>query len=245
MSLAKRLTKIETSLTPMQVALVWLKKVRQLDLNTFLDNSKNEDPMVRIPEMAATAVRENHNTQATIPGFAQYAEFEARRQAGFLVTLVINLHNVVITECARAQLLLVPGLLHAAEVELYRAGARIDEPVRPSQAASRLAERLGQLWLLRATIAEISRRYYDGHPLLVAGAESHLNEYIQALEALAHADRGAELPPLDLVALESSLKQYVPAQVQQQVLWADAQVLSRFSRELIWLRSSMPAAWIS
>jgi hypothetical protein len=55
-SCARRLARIETSLTPKQAVLLWLKEVQQFDPDEYRERVMraplHEAPQVRIPEMA-------------------------------------------------------------------------------------------------------------------------------------------------------------------------------------------------
>ena len=92
MSFTKRLTRVETSLTPKQAVLLWLKEVQQLDPNEFdekvFTGPMHEAPRVRIPEMAEKAVRDSLSKKGMKPESVSEAALEAWKQADFMLVLV-------------------------------------------------------------------------------------------------------------------------------------------------------------
>jgi hypothetical protein len=260
-SIEKRLTKIETSLRPLEAVLLWLTEVLPLDINTFSEKltkcPPHEDPAVRIPEMVAKAVRECFNEQTMTPAAARDAEFQARRQTAFLFKLVINLHIALLQRYSLGQWLIATVCLHGfqqddAQCPPPRVG-RLADLVELAEEINKnclgdpsVLEALVLMLLLRETAAAISNQYFDGHRVLVAGAERSLNECIRELQSLVLAGKKSQ-PPLSaagLAALESRIKLHVPQEVKALVVSTEAEVLECLGQwEAAWkLRQQHAAA---
>jgi len=96
-----------------------------------------------------------------------------------------------------------------------------------------VGDALARLLLLREAIAAISKKYFDGRPVLVAGAERSLNERIQELQSLALAGKKSQPPSsaaVDLAALESSISDQVVPAVEALVVRTEADVLERLGQ---------------
>jgi len=232
MSFRKRLTRIETSLTPKQAVLLWLKEVQQLDPNEFdekvLKCPMHEAPRVRIPEMAEKAVRDSLRKKGLKPESVSEAALEAWKQADFMLVLVYLLNEEirqearVSTPCLRL-LLVELGWMEEKHQEhgLFTAwgGWR-----------ALFINTMTRTLLLRATIEAISKRMYDNHSLLFPDVETSLNHRIEWAELLAGGYNALEgvLPSrtaIDLAALRSSIEAEVPAEVANQVAHAQAKTL--------------------
>lgn len=231
MSVAKRLTKIESSLPPRQAVLLWLKEMRQSSLSIFLEklSNRHETPLIRLPEMAARAVRERFNQNGIMPESAKDVEREAWRQAALLVVIAVRLNLTVLAD--RRSKWFCKVLLHEW---LYRMLLESMHTARYDCATATvwrmlLTDALREARQLRETIAVISATYFDGQSLLVSELEIHLNQHIQELEGMANAYKTpaplASCMAIDLMALESSIKVQVPIEVANRVACAEAEVL--------------------
>jgi len=207
-SVAKRLTRIETSLTPLQAVLLWLTEVLPLDLDTFLEKlkrySEHEDPKRKILEMVAKAARASCNKQIMTPAEAMYAEFQACKQAAFLFMLVIDLHIAVGEERSPGLWLILIDKLRRAQLQLREEGEFPASLMKEITATAELAteikkeflgdksvwDALARLLLLQEAIAAISQKYFDGRPLLVAGARSLLDALVEKLRSLGSSWQG-------------------------------------------------------
>ncbi|MFI5109918.1 MAG: hypothetical protein ACHP78_13890 [Terriglobales bacterium] len=245
MSVAKRVTRIETSLTPLQAVLLWLTEVLPLDIDTFLEKltkcPEHEDPRRKIQEKVAKAVRARCNKQIMTPAEAMNAEFQARKQAAFLFMLVIDLHIAVLGECRFGPWLILIDNLRRMQLQLREEGECPASLMKKITAMVELATEvnkeclgdksvwdalLARLLLLREAIAAISQKYFEGRPVLVAGAKTLLDESIEELRSLALA--GKESQPqftVDLAALESSIRDQVVHTVEALVVGTEANVL--------------------
>ena len=219
MSIEKRLTRIETSLTPEQAVLLWLKEVQPQDLDTFLTYPAHEPPIIRVSEMAARAVRERLQKQEMAPASIQHAERAAAEKAAFLVMIVRALHHHVALACQfAAQAIFIDGLDSQRREKLDPPLAEKLAPIW--RLLDNLVElgyfypppvlrALARIWEAQQVITKISEKYFDGHPVLNAGVEGHLNQSLERLQSRALALKDSKLPSsitVDLVKLESRIK---------------------------------------
>ncbi len=187
MSSAKRLARVETSLTPMQAVLLWLKEVQQLDPDEYrkktVKGPLHEAPLVRIPEMAEKAVHDSLSKKGMKPESVSVAALEAWKEADFLVVLVHQLNEEATLDDLQSSpnvklLLLELGWMEEKHEEhgIFTAwgGWR-----------ALLIETLARMLLLRATIEAVSEQYYDNHAVLFSDRETRLNLGIQCAEDLA------------------------------------------------------------
>jgi hypothetical protein len=233
-NLAKRLTRIETSLTPKQAVLLWLKEAQQLDLKELLEKSftcpMHEAPPVRIPEMVEKAVCDTLSKKGMKPESIAHAALEAWKQADFLFVLLCDVQQEVMSfsfqNCPYVLLLhekLCRMLEHFCEDETF-------DPEAWDMWRMVLIDRLTSAWLLRETIKKVSEKYYDNSPLLFSGDENGFNRSIDSLETLANRYNSLEggLPlwsAIDFAALSSLIEGQVAAAVGERVAGAKAQTL--------------------
>jgi hypothetical protein len=234
MTLRQRLARIQTSLTPKQAVLLWLKEVQHLENDDFLEKSckcpMHEAPRVRVPEMAAKAVRDSLSTKGTKPELIARAELEAWKQADFLVVLVLKLNEEVLQNCQQSS-----PYLAFLWVQLRWMGAQFDEhgvfnATEWDHWRELLIDTLSRMWVLRATITAVSEQYYDCHSVLLLDQESSLNQCIEGAEVLAKVYNnlegiGPSWTAIDLVTLQSSIEAQVPATVCERVAGAKASTL--------------------
>ena len=83
----------------------------------------------------------------------------------------------------------------------------------------------GRTWLLREAIAAISQKYFDGRPVLVAGARRCLDERIEELRSSARARK--EPQPQFTVAVDPD---QVVRVVEALVVRTEAEVLKRLDQ---------------
>lgn len=234
MSLAKRLARVETSLTPKQAALLWLKEAQQFDSDEYAEkmikDPAYEAPRNRVPRMAEEAVRGSLAKTAMEPKLIAKAELEAWKQADSLVVLVLNLNEQVQLDSRQS----LPQLAFLS-VQLRWMAEQHDEhgvfnATEWGDWRELLINTLVRTRLLRATIAAISERYYDSHSVLLHDHESSLDLCNQGAEQLVSAYKNLEglLPcwtAIDLDALESSIEAQLPATVGEQLAGAKAKTL--------------------
>jgi len=234
MTLRQRLARIETSLTPKQAVLLWLKEALQFESDDLFAKSVkgpiHEAPRVRVPEMAAKAVRDSLRKKSLKPESVARAELEARKQADFLIVLVIKLNEEVRLNCLHSS----PHLAFLS-VQLRWMRARFAEhgvfnATEWGHWRELHIDTLTRMWVLRATIAAVSEQYYDSHSVLFSDRESSLNQHIQDAEALAKVYNNLEgiVPAwtaIDLATLQFSIEEQVPAAVGELVAGAQANVL--------------------
>jgi len=228
--------------------LLWLTEVRPLDLDTFLEKlkrySEHEDPMHKIPEMMAEAARASCNKQIMTPAEAMYAEFQVRKQAAFLLMLVINLHIAVLEECTLGLWLILIDNLRRGLLQLREEGECPPSLMTKITAMAELAaaineeclgdksvwDALARLLLLQEAIAAISKKYFDGRPVLVAGARTLLDESIEKLRSLALAKQSQPQFTVAVAALESTIRDQVVHAVEALVVGTEAEVLERLGQ---------------
>jgi hypothetical protein len=176
--------------------------------------------------MAAKAVRKSLNEKMMTPAEAMNAEFQARKQTAFLFMLVINLHIAVVSRCSFGRWLTLIEDFHRLQLHgIVEFAEAVNKNCFDDLSAS---VALARLLLLRNTIAAISNKYFDGHRVLVVGAESRLKESIQELQSLVLVGKESQPPSsaaVDLTALESGIKQHVPEEVEALVVETEAEVL--------------------
>jgi len=196
-NLGKRLQRIETSLTPKQAVLLWLKGMLELDCVSYLEKSfaasPSEAPRFRIAEMVGQAVSKSLSQQKMKPELTAQVVRDAQKQADVLIVLVSHLQKCVRSECtfnAPHVLLLYEKLSRMLEQFVHQGRF---EPEAWDLWRAVLMKRLLTMWQLREAIVAISARYYDGHPLLFAKDESRLNQDIPSVpnEALQRLGKWA------------------------------------------------------
>jgi hypothetical protein len=233
----KRLQRIETSLTPKQAVLLWLKGMLESDNVSYLEKlfaaPRNEGTRSRMSQAVGEAVRKSLIQQRTTPELMERIVRDAQKQADVLVILIRDLHNRVHVECTvnapyiallydKLRLLLVQHV-HQGEFEpeawdLWRAV---------------LMKRLTTMCQLRDAIAAISARYYDGHPVLFVNDDSNLNRQIASLEHLTELYNELEngLPvwiAINFDAGSFSMREQLSAVVAEYVAMAESITLEDF-----------------
>ena len=225
MSFERRLTKIETSLTPKQAVLLWLKEVQPLGRTKCLEKALttgaiHETPCARISIAAANAVRESLSKQGVKEEVIASAARAARKQADFLFVLLSNLHySVDILGTINGLRVAFLHEKYSHMLEQYLADRSLDQNDWNRWRAN-LIDTLAAMWRLRDTASEISTRYYDCHPLLFPENESSLTEDIRLLESLLQHYNSLQgmLPvctAIDSDALLLSVRKDVPAEVER------------------------------
>lgn len=238
MSPLQRLRRIETSLTPRQAVLLWLKEAQQLGFLGYteksLSSTMHEAPRARLTEMVGKAVRESLCEQGMKRELILPAEREARKQTDFLIILIRNLHWEVHEECtldAPYIVLLYEKFKRMLEHYTQRA-AKFDPEIWEIWRAI-LIRRLTRMRQLSETVVAISERYFDGHPLLFPEEANTLDNNIDALEKLTKHYNSLEggLPAwttIDVEALASSIREQLSAQIAERVVHAKATTLEDF-----------------
>jgi hypothetical protein len=233
MTFTRRLRKIETSLTPKQAVLLWLKETRELTQDEFLEKtvkSSSSAPRNRIPNQAEQAVRDNLRKQAVNSESIARAALEAWKEADFLVVLLMQLYGTV--DFNRSlnvrDIFLLKEMFHRM-LEQFAVHDQFDADDWNlwRKILIHTLDRLGQL---RAVTAEISEQYYDGNPILFVDDERSLDEDVRAVEKMAkeYNSLKEELPrwtAIDLHARSSSIAVRLPALVGQRVAFAKAKTL--------------------
>jgi hypothetical protein len=226
------LVKVETSLTPKQAVLLWLKEAQQFDSGEFLEKSfkgpMHEAPRVRIPEMAEQAVRDSLSKKGMKPELISKAALEAWKQADFMFVLVHRLNEEIMLDARQSTPYLKLLLVELGWMEYKHEEHGIFTAWGGWRAL--LLDTLAPMLLLRTTIEAISEQYYDNHSVLFPDQETRLNRGIGFAEMLAKGYNNLEgaLPSwseIDLAALQSSIEAEVPAEVAKQVIHAQAKTL--------------------
>jgi hypothetical protein len=232
MSLANRLTKIETSLTPKQAVLFWLKEVRQSDPDEYREKALRapfrESPQVRIPQMAEDAVRNALRRKGWTWESASRPAFEAWKEACFLLDLVHQLNLEVRLDELHSRPDLMFLLVELAWMEQEHEEHGLITALGGWRTL--FIKTLTGMLLLKTTIQAISKQYYDNHSILFPDEEAALKLGIGCAEDLATGYNALEglLPSwtaIDLPALKSSIEAEIPAAVGEQVARAKAKTL--------------------
>jgi hypothetical protein len=194
------LTKVETSLTPKQAVLLWLREAQQLDSDEYTEKALktplHEAVLVRIPNIAKRAVRDSLERKAMAPERIEQAALEAWKQARFLIVLVLELNSETLQDAVQTAPELKLLLFHLRWLEEQLGEHGVSVAAEWELWRDLLIRTLTRLWLLRATIAAVNQQYYDGHSILFLDREYHLNMSIELAEKLARAynDEGKDLP---------------------------------------------------
>ena len=244
MSLAKRLRKVETSLTPKQAVLLWLKEEQKLGfierVDKLLKSPAHELPRARITELVGKTVRENLSKQGMNPKLSMQAEREARKRTDVLIVLVRDLQRDVHLVCtlnAPYVVLLFEKLKRM--LEHFTEHERFDATSWQLWRAI-LTQRLSEMWLYREAITEISQRYFDHHPLLFPEDAHRFDLQIQGLEQLVQHYNSLEggLPEwtaIDSDGIVSFIREQVLAEVEERLANAKSTTLEDFGeREAAW-----------
>lgn len=187
MSKAKRLKQIETTLTPKQAVLLWLKEAQQMGLLAYMEQQFNTPmhnaPRARLTEMVGKAVCEGLQKQGMEYQRIMRVAREAKKQTDFLVVLALDLQQEVHFECT----------LNEPYIELlYEKFRRMLEhfvqgkfaPSVWKQWRKVLIVKLMNLWRLRDTLEAISKKYFDHHAILFSEDARDLDSQIRILEEL-------------------------------------------------------------
>ena len=230
----KRLTKIETLLTPKQIVLLWLKELEPLDAQSLLEtigkDEMHEAPRNRIPNEAAKAVRDSLTRKGVKAEFIAEAALDAWKQADFLVVLALRVRQDVplyhYREIPYFVLLTEKFQWMMEEIKRHR---EYDDGAW-DRWRTLLAATLARVWRLRAIVAVIRKEYFDNRRLLFQEDASRLDHSIGAMENLAKRYNALRkiLPSwtaIDLAALKSSAEEVVPTEVDEQVANAKAETL--------------------
>jgi len=244
MSVARRLKEVVTSLTPKQAVLLWLKEAQHLGVVGYLEKSYNsracELPRARLPEMVGNAVRESLGKQGVEAQSIEHAVREAQKQTDCLVVLIRDLHRVVTLECIVNPPYIL--LLHEKFRRLLEHFVHSEkfEPMSWEIWRSILIQRLSCMWRLKETIAGVSEKYFDHHPLLFPEDAETFNSQIDALEELAkhyNSFKGGfpGWTAIESGALACSLHEQVLAEVEERVARARSTTLEDFGEsEAAW-----------
>jgi hypothetical protein len=233
----KRVQRIETSLTPKQAVLLWLRETRELgeieSLEKSLRTPRHEKPRFRIPVMVGKAVQESLSKRGNRPEVARQAAYEAQKQTDFLIVLVKELTQAVNLE----RRVNAPYILLLFEkldrmLEQFAQSKKFNPTIWELWRAT-LIERLYSMWQLRDTIDTISEKYYDGQPLLFPEQANNLAIQVRDLEESAkrYNRLKGRLPAwraIDLDALASAIREHVLAEVEERVAIAKSKSLEDF-----------------
>jgi len=218
MTVARRLTAVETALTPTELTLCWLDEVQAAgDLNAHLgwliEQPEAKWPLVRLPREAEAAVR------ASMHGQPKETVTRAVRQAVadvvFRIALIFRLSVTIDAATELAELLNAFLVQRLGVVSLQ---ARVPgEPDGPAGYADWL--HLATTWLvgLRATEAarrDVERRYLAGHDgLLPPCGERWADRLAEGTETVFRGIRVVELEAPEALATEVPLPEPTAAAV--------------------------------
>ncbi len=177
MTAARRLAKLEGSLSPRAATLLWLTEAHRFPtlpayVGWLLDQPPQVAPLARVPEQAETAVRAAMRGEPR--DAVRAAVRHAVREAVFLVELVLRL-NLAAEEATR-----IEGLRYAAlfwEMRALTAEAELEKGTDGSRGGRPIARRAAAWraavvdWLTSLDAAEearllLERRYLDGRSVL-------------------------------------------------------------------------------
>jgi hypothetical protein len=209
----KRLKAIELSLTPKQVAVVWLRNA--LQAGTFEDAARHSPPS---RGMVANAVSDTvRNSMKGQPEpLIERAVLQARQEADLLYLFVLNANTAVFEDRGqreREYLLLLSYL--GAEV---RWNLTKDQVENMRVASLMLVERV---ILLDAAITQLVAEHFDGQAILFRDNEARLQEQLQMVEELCKnlnpLAKALDVAEINLEELRSRLQSQIERQVS---IWA-------------------------
>ena len=207
MSLNKRISEIEISLTPKDAAIGWLKDMVEMGDEAYTQKmlADPRNPRVLVTRMVADAVRQNHSLLATT-GMMETAVREARKQTDLLMLLVLDLHKRVRSKCE----------INHPYTELLR--ERFHRLLLESEFRNKCVPEEWDLWrallegklfgmrVLKEIVLYVSNKYYDGQPLLFATDQDCLNSQIVSLEELTSIyNHNEKLPRWKELNIDDSL----------------------------------------
>jgi len=220
MTLARRLEKIETRLTPKQAVLLWWKE-QQENFKDFEDcqTGARSAALVRIADNVAKAVRESLKYKKEEDEIARI-ELGARKQTSFLSALLVTLNALVSMNAKKDWLslqLLQEQRLRMAKLCKER---RVFDREEWNHWRKTLIAILRRMWKLKATIEAVSLRYYNGCQILFHIQKTELDENIASAKSLAQLyniskPREGSLPGINLAAHWTSAEQEVPEAVSK------------------------------
>lgn len=178
----RRLTRIETSLSPKQAVLFWLRQEHQGKtsseyLRWMLQRPASEAPRNRVELQVIDAIR------AAMKGRETNQIYQAVRQgqmyADFLIVLVSRTNRVILDD-SRCRALYI-ALLYQ---ELRYAALSGDDDELMKEWAGRLRDFAQELFSLRRATELIRDTYFDGECILFKDATEELEQQIRAVRGM-------------------------------------------------------------
>jgi hypothetical protein len=180
----KRLTRIETSLTPKQAVLLWLRQEHQGRtsmeyLRNMMQRPPSARPRARVETQVVDAIRAAMRGQET--SRIHQAVRQGQMQADFLILLVSRTNSVIVDDsrCRWLQM----ALLYE---QLRNAALSGDDAKALSKWAVRLRGVVTDVCALRAASALIRDRYFDGECILAKDAIEDLEQQAEMLQTMLH-----------------------------------------------------------
>ena len=191
---AKRLRQVEAALTPKQQVLRWLEEARRIGsvgayCRRMFRGPQSEWPGDKLTEAAAEAVR--NRLKGERPEVVWNAARDAVRDVAFLLSLVGEMNRTVVrkvTEFEWAAAHCARGL----QLAMLRAEAESARTAGPSRQGPALSDIRAEILALAVDVSTlrhaanlISRRYFDGRPILFPGTDGSLTDAIRTVRNLA------------------------------------------------------------
>jgi len=180
----KRLTHIETSLTPKQAVLLWLRQEHQG--RTLLEYARymmrqppTARPRTRVEGQVADAIRAAKKGQDA--GRIHQAVRQGQMYADFLILLVSRMNSVIL-DGSRSHWLQI-ALLYE---QLRNAALIDDEEKTVNEWAVRLRELATELFSLRRASELIQNKYFEGEGILFEDAIEDLAQQTTIVETMMH-----------------------------------------------------------
>lgn len=223
MTLKKRVERIETSLTPKQAVLLFLKQILDLGLEGYirmiwLDRKK---PRELVSSAVENAIRQNlaGSSRQTVSRIVR----EAKYQVDVLMLLIFNLHARVQSECwlnLPYQVLLLEQFCRMLREFAHEEKFQLE---KWNSWRALLIGRLLRMRQLKETVAIISAKHFDRHQLLFAKHEQRLNRAIVFLEELIgdYNSFAIDEPVLEPIDIEAELGR-MAKQLETQILFQEA-----------------------
>ncbi len=237
----RRLSKIESSLTPKQAVLLWMEEAHQHDslfqyVASIKDGPDNAWPLYRLSEQAEASTRANMKGQPR--GDVERAVRLAVRESYFLFHIHQQMNRRLMEEgrahFLQAQVLaaLLNHLYHDAECGRPQDRNRPSLKKRRTQWAFCAREFLRELFTLEKAAGAISDRYFDGHPVLWPKIRNTLDDLIETTLGFAElfaisfpSRRRKSVEQIDAVAISHEAAEAAPDLQAYIVDMAKAEVL--------------------
>jgi hypothetical protein len=206
----KRLKDIELSLTPSQRVFLWMQKALMGNYTDSLLDFESPDPFVTIVDWVDNIVKTSSVGESET--FVDRATIQARKEAYFLLLLVRQMNDMVLSQFPKSNREYVFLLAYLAAIDqstrlsviakatlgatttIFRAASRtfpeLQEMVTmhralsiPEEAHRRITLKfVEEILCLEGTVSRISAEHFGGRPILYADSAARLTQQLQLVD---------------------------------------------------------------